>query len=202
MLPNDTAHRLYFQKQPVAPGSRPTLALRQERHKGTKESVLCLPTSSSGTPGTPAPRPPSGSQLGVSWLGGRAPILVGGGRHGISGHSSAQWPSRFSKGPLGWTLGPPEAQVGSVGPAAHNPMGAPAPFWYPHPHNSLSAPLFSAKATLSWTVATGPPMLSSGPRCLAVIDRALHRRGQPQPGSFDKSDPPEPWFLPPQVALR
>lgn len=83
----------------VAPGWRPTLALRKEKHEG-KEGAVLFPTSGSGTPGTPAPRPPSGSQLGVSWPGGRAPILAGGGRRGISGHSSAQWLSRFSKGSL------------------------------------------------------------------------------------------------------
>lgn len=71
-------------------------------------AALCLHPSGRGAP-APGSRPPSGSQLGVSWPGGRAPIPARGGRHGISGHSSAQWPSHFSKSLLGWTLGPREA---------------------------------------------------------------------------------------------
>lgn len=77
------------------PSSKVYSGLRQERHKGT-EAVLCPPTS--GNTGTPAPRPTSGSQLGVSWPGGKASILTREGRFGISGHSSAQWPSSFLKG--------------------------------------------------------------------------------------------------------
>lgn len=177
MLPSDPAHRMYAQEQPAAPGWRPTLALRQERHKGKEETALCPPTSGRGTLGTPAPRAPSGSQFGVSWPGGRAPILAGGGRRGISGHSSAQWPSRFSKGPLRWTLGPAEAQVEALGPGAHNLMGAPALFWHLSPPHSLSAPLFPAKSIQSWTEAARTPIFSSGPRCLALLDRTLHREG-------------------------
>lgn len=54
---------------------------------------------------------------------------------GISGHSSAQWPSHFLKGTLGWTLWVPEAQVGAPGPTAHSPTRAPAAFQHSPPHS-------------------------------------------------------------------
>lgn len=64
----------------------------------------------------------------------KSPILAGGGSRGISGHSSAQWPSHFLKGPLGWTFWVPEAQVEAPGPTAqlgHHPLSSirlPIPF--------------------------------------------------------------------------
>lgn len=158
-----------------SPWPQATRALREEKHKGTQR-CCALPSHRWRCPGTPGPRPPSGRQLGVSWPGGRAPILAKGGRLGISGHSSAQWPSRFSKGPLGWTLGPPETQVGAPDPAAQNPMGAPALFWQLPPH-SPSALLFPAKSVLGLGLRwLGPSffLLVQG-AWLTQLDRALHR---------------------------
>lgn len=76
--------------------------------------------------------------------------------------------------------------MGALGPAAHNPTGAPAPFWHPpppsspptppHPHTPCQ-PLCFQQSALAWPEATGTPMLSSDPRCLALLDRAVYREG-------------------------
>lgn len=121
---------------------------RGETQRDTEVLCSALPPVAVVPLAPQAPGHPPEANLEFPGQEEEPPSSLEGGRLGISGHSSAQWPSRFSKGPLGWTLGPPETQVGAPDPAAQNPMGAPALFWkLPLPH-CPSALLFPVKSIL------------------------------------------------------
>lgn len=133
MFPNDPAYELYCQERPVVQAPRPTLALRQERHKGTEGLCSALPPVL-----TLAPQPPDcppEANLEFPGQEEEPPSSLEEGGAGFPGILLHNGPALSRKAHQDEHWGPPEAQVG------HQALQRTTPFWQPPPH-SLSALCF------------------------------------------------------------
>lgn len=156
----------------------PTLALREQKHKGTRKCCARPSHQWQWDPGHPRPQapghppeanlefpgqeeePPSSLEAGGSGFPG---ILL---HNGPAVSRKARWDGHQAPLRLRWGHQTLQSQT----PGGHQPLlAAPSPF----PGSSC----FSSRAyTLRLTEVAGTLGLSSGPRCLAVLDRALQRR--------------------------